>query len=67
MVWTILLRRIRPDQDPHIPASLWGALPGTSPHEAIFLKDTVPNMDAVGLIITSLDVKGSFLNTPGLL
>ena len=36
IVWTIFLRRIRPHLDPHIPASLLGAIPGRSPHEAIF-------------------------------
>ena len=67
MVWTILLRRIRPHLDPHIPASLWGAIPGRSPHEAIFLQDTIADMDPVDLIIASLDVKGAFPNTPWLL
>ena len=67
IVWTILLRRIRPHLDPHIPASLWGAIPGRSPHEAIFLQDTIANMDPVYLIIASLDVQGAFLNTPWLL
>ena len=67
IVWTILLRRIRPHLDPHIPASLWGAIPGRSPHEAIFLQDTIADMDPVDLIIASLDVKGAFPNTPWLL
>ena len=67
IVWTILLRRIRPHLDFHIPASLWGAVPGRSPHEAIFLQDTVADMDPVDLIIASLDVKGAFPNTPWLL
>ena len=35
VVWTILLRRIGPHLDPHIPASLWGAIPGRSPKDAI--------------------------------
>ena len=67
IVWTILLRRIRPHLDPHIPVSLWGAIPGRSPHEAIFLQDTIADMDPVDLIIASLDVKGAFPNTPWLL
>ena len=67
IVWTILLRRIRPHPDPHIPASLWGAIPGRSPHEAIFLQDTIADMDPVDLIIASLDVKGAFPNSPWLL
>ena len=67
IVWTILLRRIRPHLDPHIPASLLGAIPGRSPHEAIFLQDTIDDMDPVDLIIASLDVRGAFRNTPWLL
>ena len=67
IVWTVLLRRIRPHLDPHIPASLWGVIPGRSLHEAIFLQDTIADMDPVDLIIASLDVKGAFPNTPWLL
>ena len=67
IVCTILLRRIRPRPDTHIPASLWGAIPGRSPHEAIFLQDTIADMDPLDLIIASLDVKGAFPNTPWLL
>ena len=64
IVGTILLRRIRPHLHPHIPASVWGAIPGRSPHEAIFLQDTIADMDLVDLIIASLDVKEAFPNTP---
>ena len=67
IVWNILLRRIRPHLDPHIPASLWRAIPGRSPHEAIFLQDTIADINPVDLIIASLDVKGAFLNTSWLL
>ena len=67
IVWTILLRRIRPHPDPHIPASPWGAIPGRFPHEAIFLQDTIADGDPVDLIIASLDIKGAFLITPWLL
>ena len=67
IVWTILLRRILPHLDPHIPASLRGAVAGRSPHEAIFLQDTIADMDPVDLIIAFLDVKGAFPNTPWLL
>ena len=65
--WTILLRRIRPHLDTHIHASFWGAIPGRSPHEAIFLQDTIADMDPVDLIIATLDVKGAFLSTPWVL
>ena len=54
IVWTILLRRIRPHLDPHIPASLWGVIQGRSPHEAIFLQNTIADMDPVDLITASL-------------
>ena len=67
ILWTILLRHIRPYLDPHVPASLWGAVPGRSPHEAIFLQNTIADIDPVDLIIASLDVKGAFPNTPWLL
>ena len=67
IVWTVLLRRIRPQPDPHLPASLWGAIPGRSPHEAILLQDTIDDRDPVDLIIAFLDVKGAFPNTPWLL
>ena len=66
IVWTILLRRIRPHLDPHIPASLWRTIPGRSPHQAIFLQDTIADMDPVDLIIASLDVIGPS-QTPWLL
>ena len=67
ILWTMLLRRTRPHLDPHITASLWGAIPGRSPHEAIFFQDTIADMDPVDLIIASLTVKGAFPNTPWLL
>ena len=67
IVWSILLRRIRPHLDPNIHASLWGAIPGRSPHKAIFLLDTITDMDPVDLMTASLDVKGAFPNTPWLL
>ena len=67
IIWTVLLRRIRPHLDPHIPASLWWAIPGRSPHEAIFLPDTIADMDPLDLIIASLNVKRAFPNTPWLL
>ena len=67
IVWTILLRRIRPRLELHIPANLWRSILGRSPHGAIFLQDTVANMDVVDLIIASLYVEEAFPNTPWLL
>ena len=66
-VWTILLRCIRPHLDPLMAASLGGAIPGWSPHQAIFLQDTIADMDSVDLIIASLNVREAFPNTPWLL
>ena len=67
IVWTLILHRIRPHMAAHIPASMWGAILGRSAHEAIFLQDTATDMDPLSLILTSLDVKGAFVNTPWLL
>ena len=66
-VWTILLCRIRPHLDPNIPASFSGAILGRSPHVAIFLQDTVANVDTVDIVIASLDVRGALPNIPWLL
>ena len=66
VVWTVLLRRIRPHLD-HIPASLWKTISGQSPNEAIFLQDTIADMHQLDLIIASLNVKRAFSNTPWLL
>ena len=55
-----------PPGPPHTSQPL-GATPGRSPHEAIFLQDTIADMDPVDLIIASLDVKGAFPNTTWLL
>ena len=67
VVWTVLLRRIRPHLDPPHTRQPLGAIPGRSPHEAPFLQDTIADMDPVDLIIASLDVRGAFPNTPWLL
>ena len=47
-----------------ISPTTWAAIPGHSPLEAIFMQDMVVDMDPINLIITSLEVKGGFLNTP---
>ena len=67
IILTIVLRRMRPHLDPYIPASLWGAIPDLSPHEAMFLQDTFAHIDMVDFIIASLNVKGTFPKTPWLL
>ena len=58
VVWNILMHRFSPHLDPTYPPA---------PHQSIFVQDTVANMDPVDLTITSLDIKGAFLNTPLLL
>ena len=47
-----------------IPPTMWGAISGRSPLEAVFMQDAVVDMDPISLIITSLDIKGAFPNTP---
>ena len=60
----LILKRAAPAVHRAVPPTMWGAIPGRSPLEAIFLQDTVVDMDPISLIITSLDVKGAFPNTP---
>ena len=60
LVWTLILGRIAPAVFAHVPASMWGAMAGRSPHEAIFLQDTALDMNPYEMIIASLDVQGAF-------
>ena len=62
IVWTILLRRIRPHLDPD-----WVAIQSWFTHDAIVLEDTIANVDPMALIIASLDVNGAFSKNPWLL
>ena len=64
LVWTLILGRITPAVFAHVPASMWGAMAGRSPHEAIFLQDTALDMNPYKMIVASLDVQGAFLRTP---
>ena len=59
-MWTLILGRIAPAVFAHVPASMWGAMAGRSPHEAIFLQDTALDMNPYEMIIASLDVQGAF-------
>ena len=61
LIWMVILNRVAPAA---IPPTLWRAVPGRSPSEAICMQDAVVDMDPIILIITSLDVKGAFPNTP---
>ena len=64
LVWTLVLGRIAPAVFAHVPASMWGAMAGRSPHEAIFLQDTALDMNPYEMIIASLDVQGAFPDAP---
>ena len=47
-----------------VPASMWGAMAGRYPHEAIFLQDTALDMNPYEMIIASLDVQGASPHAP---
>ena len=64
LVWTLILGRIAPAVFAHVPASMWGAMAGRYPHEAIFLQDTALDMNPYEMIVASLDVQGAFPQAP---
>ena len=64
LVWTLILGRIAPAVFAHVPASMWGAMAGSSPHEGIFLQDTALDMKPYEMIVASLDVRGAFAHAP---
>ena len=64
LIWMLILKRMAPTVYRAILPTMCGAIPGRSPLEAIFMQDAVVDMDQISLIITSLDVKGAFPNTP---
>ena len=64
LVWTLIPGRIARAVFAHVPASMWGAMAGRSPHEAIFLQDTALDMNPYEMIIASLDVQGAFPHAP---
>ena len=64
LIWMLILKRVAPAVYRAIPPTVWGAIPGRSPLQAISIEDAVVDMDLISLIITSLDVKGAFPNTP---
>ena len=63
-MWMLILRRIAPAVLAHVPASMWGAMAGRSPHEAIVLQDTALDMNPYEMIVASLDVQGAFPHAP---
>ena len=63
LIWMLILKRVALAVYRAIPPTMWGAIPGRSTLEAIFLQDAVVDMDPISLIISSLDVKVAFPNT----
>ena len=64
LIWMLILKQMAPAVYRAVPPTLWGAIPGRLPLEAIFVQDAVVDMDRISLIITSRDVRGAFPNTP---
>ena len=64
LIWMLILKRVAPAVYRAVPPTMWGAIQGRSPLEAIFMQEAVVDMHPISLIITSLDVKGAFPNTP---
>ena len=66
LIWMPILKWVAPAVYRAVPPTMWGAIPGRSPLEAIFMQDAVVDMDPMSLIITSLDVKGAVWEHIGL-
>ena len=64
LVWTLIPGRIAPAVFAHLSASMWGAMAGRSPHEAIFLQDTALDMNPYEMIVASLNVQGALPHAP---
>ena len=64
LIWMLILKRAAPTVYRAIPPTMWGAIPGRSPLEAIFMQDALVDVDPISLIITSLDVKKAFPIAP---
>ena len=60
----LILGRIAPAVSAYVPASMWGAMAGTSAHEAIFLQDTALDMNPYEMIVASLDAQSAFPHAP---
>ena len=63
-MWMLILGRIAPTVFAHVPASMWGAMAGRSPHETIFLQNTALDMSPYEMIVASLNVQGAFPHAP---
>ena len=64
LIWMFIMKRVAPVVYRAIRPTMWGAIPERSPLEALFMQDGVVVMDPISLILTSLDFKGAFPNTP---
>ena len=64
LIWMLILKRVAAAVYPAVLPTMWAAIPGRSPLDVIFGQDAVVDMDRISLIITSLDVKRAFPNTP---
>ena len=64
LIWMLILKQVAPAVYRAIPPTMWGAIPGRSPLEAIFIQDAMVDMDPISIIITFQDVKGALPNTP---
>ena len=67
LVWTLILGRIALAVFAHVPGSMWGAMAGRAPDEAIFPQDTALDMNPYEMIVASLDVQSAFPDAPLLL
>ena len=67
LVWTPILGHIAPVGFAKVPARIWAAMAGRSPHKAIFLHDTAMGMNPHEMIVASLNVQGAFPHAPHLL
>ena len=63
-MWTLIPGQIAPVVFAHVLASMWRAMAGRSPHEAIFLQPTALDMNPYEMIVASLDVQGAFPHAP---
>ena len=63
LIWMLILKRVAPAVYRAVPPTMWGAILGRLPLEAIFLQDAVVDMDPISHIITSLHVKRACRNT----
>ena len=64
LLWTLILCRIAPAVFAHMLASISGAMAGTSLGEAIFVGNTVLDLNSYQTIVAALDVQGALPQAP---